>query len=212
MSLPLYEKHRPRKLSEVVGQPKAVRQIESVGDPGGKSYWISGASGTGKTTLAKIIAGLIADDWFVTELDATALTPAKLRDIEQSMAMFGGGRGGRAYLINESHGLRKDAIRQLLVLLERLPSHVTIIFTTTKDGQDSLFEDEIDSHPLLSRCIVLTLTNQGLAKPFAARVREIAQLEKLDGQPEAVYVKLAQKCKNNMRSMLQSVESGAMKL
>ena len=123
-----------------------------------------------------------------------------------------GGRGGRAYLINESHGLRKDAIRQLLVLLERLPSHVTIIFTTTKDGQDSLFEDEIDSHPLLSRCIVLTLTNQGLAKPFAARVREIAQLEKLDGQPEAVYVKLAQKCKNNMRSMLQSVESGAMKL
>lgn len=211
MSTPLYEKHRPHKLSEVVGQPKAVKQIESVGDPGGKSYWISGASGTGKTTLAKIIASLIADEWFVTELDATALTPAKLRDIEQSMAMFGGGIGGRAYLVNEAHGLRRDTIRQLLVLLERLPQHVCIVFTTTKDGQESLFEDEADAHPLLSRCIVLTLTNQGLAKPFAVRVRQIAQLEGLDGQPEAAYIKLAQKHHNNMRSMLQAVAAGAMK-
>lgn len=211
MSLPLYEKYRPRTLAEVVGQPKAVKQIESVGDPGGKSYWISGASGTGKTTLAKIIASLIADDWFVTELDATALTPAKLRDIEQSMAMFGGGKGGRAYLVNEAHGLRRDTIRQLLVLLERLHQHVCVVFTTTKDGQDSLFEDEADAHPLLSRCVVLTLTNQGLAKPFAKRVLAIALAEGLDGQPEAAYIKLAQKHKNNMRSMLQAVQAGAMK-
>ena len=212
MTLPLYEKYRPRTLAEVVGQPKAVKQIESVGSPGARAFWISGASGIGKTTLGRIIASQIADSWFITELDATSLTPAKLRDIEQSMAMFGGGRGGRAYLINESHGLRKDAIRQLLVLLERLPGHVTVIFTTTKDGQESLFEDEIDSHPLLSRCIVLALTNQGLSKLFAARVREIAQAENLDGQPESAYVKLAQRCKNNFRSMLQSVESGVMKL
>ncbi len=40
----------------------------------------------------------------------------------------------KAVIVNESHGLRKDTIRQLLVLLERLPAHVVFVFTTTTDG------------------------------------------------------------------------------
>jgi hypothetical protein len=98
----------------------------------------------------------------------------------------------------------------LLGLLERLPSHVCIIFTTTRDGEEKLFDDQIDASPLLSRCVEVRLTSQGLCKPFAARVKAIAEAEGLDGQPIARYEQLARDCKNNMRRMLMAVESGAM--
>src|SRR5690606_30764101 len=101
-------------------------------------------------------AAELADDFAIEELDAGELTPARLKDTERSMQTLAiGDKPGRAYLINEAHGCRKDAVRQLLVLLERLPAHVAVIFTTTNDGQDSLFEDIEDAHPLLSRCIRL---------------------------------------------------------
>ena len=117
------------------------------------------------------------------------------------------GKTGRAYIVNEAHGLRKDTIRQLLVVLERLPAHVVVVFTTTCDGQESLFDDYDDAHPLLSRCTRLELSRRDLAKAFAERAQTIARVEGLDGKPLANYVKLAQKHRNNMRAILDAFQN-----
>ena len=210
--LPLFEKYRPAAWSDVVGQDKTIKKIKTLlaRGIGGRAFWIAGQSGTGKTTIAKLIGAEVADVDFVEEIDATDLTPARLRKVEQTMSLFSWGKGGRCYIVNEAHGLSRPAIRQLLVLLERLPSHCVMIFTTTIEGQELLFEDKEDTSPLLSRCIKLDLARRNLCQGFAARAREIAEKEGLNGQPLAKYVRLVQDCKNNMRAVLQAIESGEM--
>jgi len=209
----LYEKYRPKTLGAVIGNSKAVKTIARLmqNGIGGRALWISGASGIGKSTLARIIAGSIADEFSIVELDsADSINTATLDNIDRTMQLYAFGKGGRAYLVNESHSLKKSAIRRLLGMLERIPDHVVFIFTTTKEGEQKLFDDNIDASPLLSRCAKIELTNQGLAKPFAEHCRKIATIEKLNGRPIESYIKLAQNCKNNCRQMLMEIESGRM--
>lgn len=207
------EKYRPKTFAEVLAQPKVIRQIElikSKGGIGGRAFFILGQTGTGKTTIAKLIASEIADEFCQEEIDAGLLTPSKLKQIEGEMHTYGWGKGGKAYIVNEAHGLRTETVRQLLVLLERLPSHVVFIFTTTIDGAEMLFEGTEDAGPLVSRCVRLDLARRDLTKIFAEHARKIAQAEGCDGQPIERYIKLVQEKRNNLRAVLQSIESGEM--
>lgn len=210
---PLFEDYRPSSFDDVCGQDKAIKRLQAIGRRGygGKAIWFAGQSGTGKTTLSYIVAEMVADPFCIDEIDAAELTPARLKEIERGCQTYGmGEKSGRCYIVNESHGLRKDTIRQLLVTLERIPSHVTWIFTTTNDGQELLF-DGIDAGPLFSRCLPIKLAQRGLATCFAERARSIAIRESLaeDTTPVGPFLKCVKENRNNMRAVLQAVESGA---
>jgi hypothetical protein len=153
-----------------------------------------------------------ADELGIEEIDAQTLTPARLRAIEDECRYrMLGSKPGRAYIVNEAHGLRKDTIRQLLVALERLPDYVVWIFTTTKSGEASLFEcdDAGDAAPLLSRCIEVTLAAD--TRAFAERAKWVAMQEGVDGLPLSVYESAVAAGSGNLRRVLQRIESGVFK-
>jgi DNA polymerase-3 subunit gamma/tau len=211
----LHEQYRPAAWSDVVGQDKAIATIDRLRERGlgGRAFFISGGSGTGKTTIARLLAAEVEGPLTATvEIDSGDLTAAvldKADDHKRLRAPLGG--GCFVYIVNEVHGLRAPTIRKLLGVTDPIPDHVMWIYTTTSDGQAKLFDDQIDAHPLLSRCQVLPLARRDLAKPMAARLQWLARTEGLDGQPMAAYVKLLQSCKNNMREAIQRIEAGEMR-
>lgn len=215
----LCERYRPRSWPEVIGQDAIRAKIDALRPRGlgGRAYWIAGPSGCGKTTIARIIAGELASEWATDEVDAQDVTMESVREFERSLGQRAiaddSGRTGRAWIINEAHGLRAAIVSRLLTLIERLPSHVLVVFTTTNAGEAKLFDDMDDAGPLLSRCVRLPLAQRGLAEAFADRLVAVARADgMLNGKGDDYYraraVRLLKDNRNNCRAAWQAIDSG----
>src|SRR5215470_11837884 len=93
--IPLTEKYRPSTWDDVVGQDKIVsriRQLASRKALAGRAYWLSGQSGTGKTTIARLIAQEVADEFMIEEVDATSLTVPALVELKRPAPCPAGAR------------------------------------------------------------------------------------------------------------------------
>lgn len=209
----LSDKYRPKDWAGVVGQPKVtglLSKMEAAGSLNGKAYWITGGTGMGKTTIARILANKIGDQWTIEEIDAGACSKEVIDGLRNKCSYKPmTGALSNVLIINEAHGLRKDSIRGLLVVLEALTPWMTVIFTTTNEAME-LFEDsQIDSSPLVDRCLSLRLSARPGVKELALHVRGIAIEEGLDGGcPVSKFERLLQDKHNSIRGALSAVESG----
>lgn len=206
----LAEQYRPSTFADVVGQDKIISRLTALAKRGlaGRAYFLTGASGSGKTTIARLIAREIADSFMVQEVDAPGLNVSDLEEIERTANVYGwGAKTGRAFIFNEAHALRGPCIDKFLTMLERIPSHCVFIFTTTIDGAVK-FDDSPHADAFLSRCIRLDLARRDLAKPFAERLRSISSAEGFGDISPEKSLKAVQLRFNNFRAVLMALESG----
>ena len=209
----LSEQYRPHTWAEVAGQAGLLEQLSNHRTHGGlcgRAYWICGPSGTGKTTIARLIAAEVAEPWAIEELDAADLSMDATTGVCQRWEREAQGRpiGGKAWakIVNEAGSLRKPVIKRLLTLLEveAVQRNMTIVFTTTPTAQQRLFDGDCEMPAFTSRVDVLQTEPNLLA--FAARARAVAHAIGQDGKTTEAYYILAVRCEGNLREMLRRVE------
>lgn len=152
----LYRKHRPKKLSEVIGQDDVVNCLKDMLTKGTLPHTLmfAGPSGTGKTTLARILKSrLECHDNDFCEVNCAGLEKATeyMRGVQERMSiapMFG---RTRIWYFDEVQSLSRAGFSQqaMLKMLEDTPSHVYFFLATT---------DPSKLHKAIrTRCTTLTL-------------------------------------------------------
>ena len=135
-NIALYRKYRPETFEDVIGQDHIVKAIEGAFESGkvAHAYLLSGPRGTGKTTIARIIArtlGSSVND--IYEMDAASNRKIEdARDIRESVRTMPFDSKYKVYILDEVHMLTKEAWNALLKTIEEPPAHVIFILATTE--------------------------------------------------------------------------------
>jgi DNA polymerase-3 subunit gamma/tau len=153
----LYRKYRPQTFAEVVGQEAVVRTLTNAIEQGKirQAYLFAGPRGTGKTSLARILAKSVncvhgptaAPDGTChacvaiangTSLDVIEMDAASqrgiddIREIRERVVLQPVEGTYKVYILDEAHQLTDAAWNALLKLIEEPPPHLLFVFCTTE--------------------------------------------------------------------------------
>ncbi len=142
--LALYRKYRSADFDEVVGQEHITGTLEAAITKGmaAHAYLFTGPRGTGKTTVARIVAKRlnelgkqddISDELDIIEIDGASNRGIdEIRSLREKVNVAPSKLKYKVYIIDEVHMLTREAFNALLKTLEEPPAHVVFIFATTE--------------------------------------------------------------------------------
>ncbi len=139
----LYRKYRSKSLNEVVGQEHITKTLENAlkQDKLSHAYLFTGPRGTGKTSIARILAHEINNLPYedeTTHLDIIEIDAASnrriddIRDLRDKVHIAPVSAKYKVYIIDEVHMLTTESFNALLKTLEEPPAHVIFILATTE--------------------------------------------------------------------------------
>lgn len=138
----LHTRYRPSSWDKVLGQPAVVKSLQGIVAKGrAHAFLFSGPSGTGKTTLARILAaafargeGTVANIEEIAAADNTGVD-AMREVLRRSLYRAIGKSPVKAIIVDEAHRLSGAAWDVLLKPIEEPPNHVYWMFCTTNPGK-----------------------------------------------------------------------------
>lgn len=200
--LALYRKYRPSSFEDVVGQDKVVKVLKHAiaSNKISHAYLFAGPRGTGKTTMAKLIARMVncqnpvdgepcgkcenclrgvSLNEDVIEIDAASNNGVdEIRELRDKVSLVPTKSKYKIYIIDEVHMLTTGAFNALLKTLEEPPAHAIFILATT----------ELHKIPITvaSRCQKFQFTKLSMDDMFS-RLKFIASKENIVISDDAIY-------------------------